>query len=63
MSAADPSSAPRAADPAEGPTAPTGATEPGFLVVGVGASAGGLEAFKEMLESIPAEPGLSFLFA
>jgi two-component system CheB/CheR fusion protein len=34
-----------------------------FLVVGVGASAGGLEAFRELLEEVPPDPGLTFLFA
>src|SRR5262245_14478006 len=33
-----------------------------FPVVGVGASAGGLEAFIDLLKQLPAEPGLSFLF-
>src|SRR3954454_21879032 len=33
-----------------------------FLVVGVGASAGGLEAFIELLERLPPKPGICFLF-
>jgi two-component system, chemotaxis family, CheB/CheR fusion protein len=33
-----------------------------FLVVGVGASAGGLEAFSELLQHVPDEPNLAFLF-
>jgi two-component system CheB/CheR fusion protein len=33
-----------------------------FPIVGVGASAGGLEAFTELLEAIPRPPGLAFLF-
>jgi len=33
-----------------------------FPVVGVGASAGGLEAFIDLLGHLPAEPGLAFLF-
>lgn len=33
-----------------------------FLVVGVGASAGGLEAFIEMIETLPPDPGICFLF-
>jgi two-component system CheB/CheR fusion protein len=33
------------------------------LVVGVGASAGGLEAFKDLLAEVPAGAGLTFLFA
>lgn len=32
-----------------------------FLVVGVGASAGGLEAYTELLEALPANPGLALL--
>src|SRR5262245_6235511 len=35
---------------------------PPFPVVGVGASAGGLEAFSDMLRALPADPGLAFLF-
>jgi two-component system CheB/CheR fusion protein len=33
-----------------------------FPIVGVGASAGGLEAFTELLQSLPEQPGLAFLF-
>ena len=32
-----------------------------FLIVGVGASAGGLEAYTELLDSLPASPGLALL--
>ena len=32
-----------------------------FLVAGVGASAGGLEAYTELLEGLSADPGLSLL--
>src|SRR5438105_2593564 len=32
-----------------------------FLVAGVGGSAGGLEAYTELLEALPAKPGLSLL--
>jgi two-component system CheB/CheR fusion protein len=32
-----------------------------FLVAGVGASAGGLEAYTELLEGMPADPGLALL--
>ncbi len=35
---------------------------PPFPVVGVGASAGGLEAFTELLENLPANPGLAVLY-
>src|SRR5262249_42520016 len=34
-----------------------------FPVVGVGASAGGLEALTELLEGLSPKPGLAFLFA
>ena len=37
------------------------ANEGVFPVVGVGASAGGFEAFKEVLENLPAETGLAFV--
>src|SRR5438067_11806853 len=33
-----------------------------FPVVGVGASAGGLEAFVELLQHLPPDPGAAFLF-
>ena len=45
------------------PVAPT-SDEPAalpFLVVGVGASAGGLEAYTELLEELPEHPGLALL--
>ncbi|HSO38118.1 MAG TPA: chemotaxis protein CheB, partial [Labilithrix sp.] len=32
-----------------------------FPIVGVGASAGGLEAFKQLLEALPAEPGMALV--
>src|SRR5689334_8571112 len=35
---------------------------PVFPVVGVGASAGGLEAFTQLLKSLPPEPGMAFVF-
>src|SRR5438132_12266751 len=34
-----------------------------FPVVGVGASAGGLEAFARLLEHLPADPGLAIILA
>jgi two-component system CheB/CheR fusion protein len=34
----------------------------GFMVVGVGASAGGFEAFVELLEHLPANTGMAFVF-
>src|SRR6185503_13188021 len=33
----------------------------GMMVVGIGASAGGLEAFTQMLEASPADAGLTFV--
>jgi two-component system CheB/CheR fusion protein len=33
-----------------------------FPVIGVGASAGGLEAFKELLSAIPADSGMAYVF-
>ena len=32
-----------------------------FPIVGIGASAGGLEAFKELLECLPVDTGLAFV--
>ena len=32
-----------------------------FLIVGMGASAGGLEAFKEFFETMPKKPGMAFI--
>jgi two-component system CheB/CheR fusion protein len=45
-------------EPAPGDQAPSNP----MLVVGVGASAGGLEAFKELLENLPADSGMAFLY-
>src|SRR5438128_6398408 len=33
-----------------------------FPIVGVGASAGGLEAFNELLATLPEAPGMGFIF-
>src|SRR5947209_1564011 len=33
-----------------------------MTIVGVGASAGGLEAFRSVLESLPSEPGVAIIF-
>ncbi|MGD0551523.1 MAG: chemotaxis protein CheB [Sedimentisphaerales bacterium] len=33
-----------------------------FPIVGVGASAGGLEAYQELLRNLPAKPGMAFVF-
>lgn len=40
---------------------PSSAGHP-FPIVGVGASAGGLEAFSDLLTHLPADPGLAILF-
>src|SRR5262245_40343015 len=44
----------------------TGSTRPSeprsFTVVGVGAAAGGFEAFSQLLKAMPANPGLSIIF-
>ena len=37
-------------------------SEPGFPIVGIGASAGGLEAFKQLLEALPVDTGMAFIF-
>src|SRR5262245_33167257 len=34
----------------------------GFAIVGVGASAGGLEAFSQLLKALPKDPGLAIVF-
>src|SRR5262245_10083278 len=33
-----------------------------FTIVGVGASAGGLEAFTQLLQALPSKPGLALIF-
>ena len=38
------------------------AASPPFMIVGVGASAGGFEAFKELLEALPPSPGIALIF-
>src|SRR5439155_7577229 len=48
------------ATPAENRTAEAQANHP-FSVVGVGASAGGLEAFTELLEALPSTPEMAFI--
>src|SRR5207249_11260310 len=35
--------------------------EKSFPVVGIGASAGGLEAFRELLQNLPKNPGMAFV--
>jgi two-component system CheB/CheR fusion protein len=50
-------------EPSQILAAPPGAarSRPGFLVVGVGASAGGLEACKSFVAAIPADSGMAFI--
>jgi two-component system CheB/CheR fusion protein len=43
-------------------TDPANPNDPRFHVVGVGASAGGLEAFIELLEALPVDTGMAFVF-
>lgn len=57
--ATDPSPEPTASTPV--PPADDGPAAVPFPVVGVGASAGGLEAYTELLEALPADPGMAFL--
>jgi two-component system CheB/CheR fusion protein len=48
--------------PGRAADAPETATDTaGFLVVGIGASAGGLEAFKRLLDSMPADAGMALI--
>jgi two-component system CheB/CheR fusion protein len=49
-------------DPAEDEDGELTSNGPGFPIVGVGASAGGLEAITELLSNLPAHPGMAFLF-
>ena len=60
-----PSNVPEAGPPGE-PAAPDRPDDhahgPPFPVVGVGGSAGGLEAFTELLEGLSESPGMAFLF-
>ncbi len=50
--------------PGDSPSSPPeqASPVPEFPVVGVGASAGGLEAFIELLENLPTDPGMAILF-
>ena len=41
---------------------PAGHKTTSFPIVGVGASAGGLEAYQELLRNMPAKPGMAFVF-
>jgi two-component system CheB/CheR fusion protein len=46
---------------AEPPRSEGGATKPGCPIVGIGASAGGLEAFKKFFATMPADSGIAFV--
>ncbi len=61
MSASDAADAPPPVQSADAVVTPDGG--PSFPVVGVGASAGGLEALTELLGGISPQPGLAFLIA
>jgi two-component system, chemotaxis family, CheB/CheR fusion protein len=54
------SAAPRAVAPRQ-PIAPATAAAGAFPVIGIGASAGGLEAFRKLLEALPADTGIAFV--
>src|SRR6185295_6988005 len=43
------------------PLPPDRSAESDLIVVGVGASAGGLEAFSQLLESMPPDPGIAMV--
>ncbi|MGE5303065.1 MAG: chemotaxis protein CheB [Alphaproteobacteria bacterium] len=53
-----PNNAPQQMKPAE---AGSESRQPGFPVVGIGASAGGLEALEELLDHMPAQTGMAFV--
>jgi two-component system CheB/CheR fusion protein len=36
-------------------------SQPGFLVVGVGASAGGVEALRDFFSAVPANSGMAYV--
>ena len=44
-----------------GPTLPSGPGSAAFPIVGVGASAGGLDAFTQLLKHLPADSGMAFV--
>jgi len=58
-----PETAPAPPAAAEAPAEEAGAQAPGspFPIVGVGASAGGLEAFTQMLSALPVDTGMAFV--
>jgi len=51
----------QAATPSATPTAPDGRTPLPFHIVGIGASAGGLDALKAFFEEVPADCGMAFV--
>jgi two-component system, chemotaxis family, CheB/CheR fusion protein len=55
------SAIPSKQEPAPLPTLPSAPTTPGFLIVGIGASAGGLEAMEEFFHHIPPSSGMAFV--
>jgi two-component system CheB/CheR fusion protein len=58
MSANDPGDSPQVPST----LAPEKVSHLPFPIVGVGASAGGLEAFTDLLENLPPKPGMAFMF-
>jgi two-component system CheB/CheR fusion protein len=63
MTANDPTQPPSSLpDPAKDPDGELTANGSAFPIVGVGASAGGLEALTELLTNLPPHPGMAFLF-
>jgi two-component system, chemotaxis family, CheB/CheR fusion protein len=51
----------RARSPLAVPVSAAKATSPAFPLVGIGASAGGLEAFSDLLRHLPAKTGMAFV--
>jgi two-component system CheB/CheR fusion protein len=47
--------------PLAAPARPAPPASPSFPIVGVGASAGGLEAFTQLLNHLPVDPGMAFV--
>src|SRR2546425_9982127 len=52
---------PGLAVPSRGAAAATPPSKHAFPIVGIGASAGGLEAFSELLSNLPVEPAMAFV--
>jgi two-component system, chemotaxis family, CheB/CheR fusion protein len=59
---ATPVSKPGLRPPGSGRPDPTKAPSPPFPVVGIGASAGGLDAFTHLLRALPNDTGMAFVF-